>query len=72
MCRKKIIMYVYVEHEPSEKKKRVVVIMDDLKAGSQSYIPLKEFVFYWVEGLCLGVWLGGGRDLGWDVSQLSE
>lgn len=48
------------------------MIIEDLKAGSQSYIPLKEFVFYWVQGLCLGVWLGGGWDLGWDVSQLSE
>lgn len=47
-----------MEHEPSEIKERVVVITEDLKAASQSYIPLEEFVFYCVEGLCLGVWLG--------------
>lgn len=59
--------------EPSEIKRRGVIIIEDLKAGSQSYIPLEEFNFDWVEGLlsqCLA-W-GEGRALGWDVSQLSE
>lgn len=49
-----------MEREPSEIKKRAVNIIEELKAGSQSYIPLKEFVFHWVEGL-LSLRLALGR-----------
>lgn len=65
---------VRMERELNEIKK-CVIILEDLKVSSQSYIPLKECAFYWVEGLCLSVWLGGREPLGWDLygpSQLSE
>lgn len=65
---------MYVEREPSEIKNRVVIIIEDLNTGGQSYIPLKECVFYWVEALLSQRWGGGGwvGCSGWDVSQLSE